>query len=55
MLQGTRDIRKAALWLGHADVRTTAIYLRVDPAENGSGRSGPATGAAGDIQGTRRD
>ena len=22
-----------ALWLGHADVRTTEIYLRVDPSE----------------------
>jgi len=33
MLQATRDIRKVALWLGHADVRTTEIYLRVDPSE----------------------
>jgi integrase/recombinase XerD len=33
MLQATGDIRKVALWLGHADVRTTEIYLRVDPAE----------------------
>lgn len=33
MLQATRDIRKVALWLGHADVRTTEIYLRVDPTE----------------------
>ena len=32
MLQATRDIRKVALWLGHADIRTTEIYLRVDPA-----------------------
>jgi integrase/recombinase XerD len=22
-----------ALWLGHADIRTTEIYLRVDPSE----------------------
>jgi integrase/recombinase XerD len=29
MLQATRDIRKVALWLGHADVRTTEIYLRL--------------------------
>jgi integrase/recombinase XerD len=28
-----RDIRKVALWLGHADVRTTEIYLRLDPSE----------------------
>ena len=32
MLQATRDIRKVALWLGHADIRTTEIYLRVDPS-----------------------
>jgi len=33
MLQATRDIRKVALWLGHVDVRTTEIYLRLDPSE----------------------
>jgi site-specific recombinase XerD len=33
MLQATHDIRKVALWLGHADVRTTEIYLRMDPSE----------------------
>ncbi|MGA7710872.1 MAG: tyrosine-type recombinase/integrase [Rhizomicrobium sp.] len=33
MLRATRDIRKVALWLGHSDVRTTEIYLRMDPAE----------------------
>lgn len=33
MLQATRDIRKVALWLGHADISTTEIYLRVDPSE----------------------
>ena len=33
MLQATRDVRKVALWLGHADVRTTEVYLRVDPSE----------------------
>jgi Asp-tRNA(Asn)/Glu-tRNA(Gln) amidotransferase A subunit family amidase len=33
MLQATRDVRKVALWLGHADIRTTEIYLRVDPSE----------------------
>lgn len=33
MLQATRDIRKVALWLGHADIRTTEVYLRVDPSE----------------------
>jgi site-specific recombinase XerD len=27
MLQATRDIRKVALWLGHADIRTTEVYL----------------------------
>jgi integrase/recombinase XerD len=33
ILQATRDVRKVALWLGHGDVRTTEIYLRVDPTE----------------------
>jgi site-specific recombinase XerD len=33
MLQATHDIRKVALWLGHADVRTTEIYLRMDPGQ----------------------
>jgi site-specific recombinase XerD len=33
MLQATRDIRKVALWLGHADIRTTEVYLQVDPSE----------------------
>jgi site-specific recombinase XerC len=32
-LGSTSDIRKVALWLGHADTRTTEIYLRVDPSE----------------------
>jgi site-specific recombinase XerD len=32
-LQSTQDIRKVALWLGHASVRTTEIYLRADPTE----------------------
>jgi integrase/recombinase XerD len=33
MLQATHDIHRVALWLGHADVRTTEIYLRMDPCE----------------------
>jgi integrase/recombinase XerD len=33
MLRATRDIRKVALWLGHSDIRTTEIYLRVDPTD----------------------
>ena len=33
MLQATHDIRKVALWLGHADIRTTEVYLRMDPTE----------------------
>jgi site-specific recombinase XerD len=32
MLQATHDIRKVALWLGHADIRTTEVYLRMDAA-----------------------
>lgn len=30
-LDATRDIRKVALWLGHASVQTTEIYVRADP------------------------
>lgn len=33
MLQATRDVRKVALWLGHASLQSTEIYLQVDPAE----------------------
>jgi len=33
MLQATRDIRKVALWLGHADMRITEIYPKLDPSE----------------------
>ena len=32
-LQATRDIRKVALWLGHASTQSTEIYLQSDPAE----------------------
>lgn len=33
LLQATGDIRKVALWLGHASTQTTEIYLQVDPAQ----------------------
>jgi integrase/recombinase XerD len=33
ILQGTGDLRRVALWLGHADIQTTERYLRVDPSE----------------------
>lgn len=32
-LQGTRDIRKVALWLGHASTTTTEVYLHADTNE----------------------
>jgi len=32
-LQATRDIRKVALWLGHASTQTSEVYLRADPAD----------------------
>lgn len=32
-LEATGDIRKVSLWLGHASIQSTEIYLRVDPAE----------------------
>jgi site-specific recombinase XerD len=33
ILQATGDLRKVALWLGHADIQTTEMYLRVDATE----------------------
>ena len=33
MLGATRDVRKVAIWLGHADTRTTEVYLRADQSE----------------------
>lgn len=32
-LAATGDIRKVALWLGHASIMTTETYLRADPTE----------------------
>jgi site-specific recombinase XerD len=33
VLQATQDIRKVSLWLGHANLATTEIYVRADPGE----------------------
>jgi integrase/recombinase XerD len=30
-LEATHDVRKVALWLGHANIETTEMYLRADP------------------------
>lgn len=32
-LQATGDVRKVSLWLGHATVKSTEIYLHADPTE----------------------
>lgn len=32
-LLATKDLRKVSLWLGHASLQTTEIYLRADPTE----------------------
>ena len=32
-LRATRDVRKVALWLGHASLQSTEAYLRADPTE----------------------
>ena len=32
-LQATHDVRKVALWLGHASLQSTEVYLRADPIE----------------------
>ena len=33
VLNATHDIRKVALWLGHANTQTSEIYTRADPSE----------------------
>lgn len=33
LLRATRDIRKVAMWLGHAGIQTTDVYLQADPTE----------------------
>jgi len=33
LFQATGDLRKVSLWLGHAHMQTTEIYLRADPME----------------------
>ncbi len=33
IFHATGDIRKVSLWLGHADLKTTEMYLRVTPAD----------------------
>lgn len=32
-MQATRDARKVSLWLGHASLQGTEVYLRADPTE----------------------
>lgn len=32
VLQATKDLRKVALWLGHANMQTTEMYTRADPS-----------------------
>lgn len=32
-LAATGDVRKVALWLGHASIQSTETYLRADPEE----------------------
>jgi site-specific recombinase XerC len=31
--QATGDLRKVSLWLGHADMQATEVYVRADPME----------------------
>ena len=33
VLQATHDVRKVSLWLGHATMKSTEIYLRADPTQ----------------------
>jgi hypothetical protein len=32
-LPATRDIREAALWLGHSSLKSTVFYLLADPTQ----------------------
>jgi len=32
VLQATKDLRKVSLWLGHAHMQTTELYIRADPS-----------------------
>ena len=32
VLEATKDLRKVSLWLGHANMQTTEMYVRVDPS-----------------------
>ena len=32
-LEATGDIWKVALWLGHAGLQSTEMYLRIDPID----------------------
>lgn len=40
-LQATGDVRKVSLWLGHATVKSTEIYLHADPTEKLEMLNGP--------------
>jgi site-specific recombinase XerC len=33
ILQATGDLRNVSLWLGHADMQTTEVYLSADPTD----------------------
>ena len=32
VLEATKDLRKVSLWLGHANMQTTEMYVRADPS-----------------------
>ena len=32
VLEATKDLRKVSLWLGHASMQTTELYVRADPS-----------------------
>lgn len=40
-LQATHDIRRVALWLGHARIQSIEIYLRADPTETPEALAAP--------------
>jgi integrase/recombinase XerD len=46
IFQATGDLRKVSLWLGHAHMQTTEIYLRADPTDQLTGRNRGAMAGA---------
>ena len=53
-LQATGDVRKVSLWLGHANLQSTEIYLRADPTEKLEALAAMVTPYSGRVDFERR-